>query len=126
MLQICYKCILVTPKDHVCKPTASIIITSCICIPQEKFKNELKKRTFCIRWWKYQGSPLASGMAIRVVKFSNGEYKLERFLPKNQYTQRKLSNFENWISREVSKSAKSPNLLTFKVNFLSQKLTKFF
>lgn len=27
----------------------------------EKFKNELKKRTFCIRWWKYQGSPLASG-----------------------------------------------------------------
>ena len=27
--------------------------------------------------------------------------KLERFLPKNQRTQRKLLNFENWINREV-------------------------
>ena len=34
-------------------------------------------------------------MAIRVVEFSNGGY---RFLPKNQHTQRKLFNFENWIS----------------------------
>ena len=50
-------------------------------------------------------------MAIRVVEF----------LPKNQHTQRKLLNFENWIDGEVSKSAKSPNLLTFKVNFLYQK-----
>mgnify|MGYP007048728372 CR=1 FL=1 len=37
-------------------------------------------------------------MAIRVVEFSDGGAKLERFLPKNQYTQRKLFNFENWIS----------------------------
>ena len=29
--------------------------------------------------------------------------KLERFLPKNQYTQRKLLNFENWVNWEVSK-----------------------
>ena len=29
--------------------------------------------------------------------------KLERFLPKNQHTQRKLLNFENWVSGEVSK-----------------------
>ena len=33
-------------------------------------------------------------MAIRVVEFSNGDTKLERFLPKNQHTQRKLLNFE--------------------------------
>jgi hypothetical protein len=32
--------------------------------------------------------------------------KLERFLPKNQHTQRKLLNFENWCNGEVSKSAK--------------------
>ena len=32
--------------------------------------------------------------------------KLERFLPKNQHTQRKLLNFENWVNGEVSKSAK--------------------
>ena len=52
--------------------------------------------------------------------------KLERVLPKNQHTIRKLLNFENWVSGEVSKSAKSPNLLTFKVNFLYQKLSESF
>ena len=52
--------------------------------------------------------------------------KLERFLPKNEHTQRKLLKFENWVSEEVSKSAKSPNLLTFKVNFQHQKLSESF
>ena len=33
-------------------------------------------------------------MAIGVVEFS----KLESFLHKNQHTQRKFLNFENWIS----------------------------
>ena len=37
--------------------------------------------------------------------FKRGE-KLERFLPKNQHTQRKLLNFENWVNGEVSKCAK--------------------
>ena len=45
--------------------------------------------------------------------FKWGGTKLERFLPKNQHTRRKLLNFENWVNGEVSKSAKSPNLLTF-------------
>ena len=35
-----------------------------------------------------------------------GGTKLEGFLPKNQHTQMKLSNFENWVNGEVSKSAK--------------------
>ena len=30
--------------------------------------------------------------------FQAGGTKLERFLPKNQHPQRKLLNFENWIS----------------------------
>ena len=38
--------------------------------------------------------------------FQAGGTKLERFLPKNQHTQRKLLNFENWVNGEVSKSAK--------------------
>ena len=42
-------------------------------------------------------------MAAHVVDFSNGGTKLERFLPKNQHTQRKLLNFENRVSGEVSK-----------------------
>ena len=37
-------------------------------------------------------------MAIRVVEFSNGGTKLERFLHKNQHTQKKLLYFENWIN----------------------------
>jgi hypothetical protein len=35
--------------------------------------------------------------------FQTGGTKLERFLPKNQHTQRKLLNFENWVNGEVSK-----------------------
>ena len=38
-------------------------------------------------------------------RFQAGGTKLERFLPKNQHTQRKLLNFENWVNGEVSKSA---------------------
>ena len=42
-------------------------------------------------------------MARRVVEFSSSGYKLERFLNKNQHTQRKLLNFEFWINDELSK-----------------------
>ena len=35
--------------------------------------------------------------------FQMGGTKLESFLPKNQHTQRKLLNFENWVNGEVSK-----------------------
>ena len=41
--------------------------------------------------------------------------KLERCLPKNQHTQRKILNFENWGG------VKKCQNLTFKVNFLCQK-----
>ena len=42
-------------------------------------------------------------IAIRVVDFSSGGTKLERFLTKNQHTQRKLLNFENGTNGKVSK-----------------------
>ena len=35
--------------------------------------------------------------------FKRGGTKLDRFLPKNQHTHRKLLSFENWVSGEVSK-----------------------
>ena len=38
--------------------------------------------------------------------FQAGGTKLERFLPKNQHNQRKLLNFENWVTGEVSNSVK--------------------
>ena len=43
---------------------------------------------------------LAYIIVIRVVEFSSGGTKYERFLPKNQHTQRKLLNFDNWVNRE--------------------------
>ena len=38
--------------------------------------------------------------------FQAGDTKSERCLPKNQHTQRKWLNFENWCSGKLSKSAK--------------------
>ena len=46
-------------------------------------------------------------MAIRVMEISNEGTKLERFLPKNQHTQRKLLSFENWISGGLRSFQKS-------------------
>ena len=37
--------------------------------------------------------------------FKRGVQNWKDFLPKNQHTQRKLLNFENWCNEEVSKSA---------------------
>ena len=45
-------------------------------------------------------------VVTRVVKFSSAGYKIGKKMPKNQRTQRKLLNFENWCNGEVSKSAK--------------------
>ena len=74
-----------------------------------------QKTHFYWKWWSleeqsYKTSEIWTGwrvsMAVRVVEFSNGGSKLERFLPKNQHTQRELMNFENWVNGEVSNSAK--------------------
>ena len=40
--------------------------------------------------------------------FQTGGTKLERFLPKNEHTQRKFLNFENWTNGEVSKVQNHP------------------
>ena len=42
-------------------------------------------------------------MAIRLWSFQTRYTKLERFLHKNQHTQRGLLNFENWTKGELSK-----------------------
>ena len=48
-------------------------------------------------------------MEIRVVEFSRGKggIKLEKNLPKNQHTQRKLLNFENWVNGDLRSFQKS-------------------
>ena len=61
-------------------------------------------------------------MAIGVVEFSSGYTKLERFLPKNQHSQRKLLNFEHWVNGEVSKSAK----FDFQIQFSMSKIIGIF
>ena len=62
------------------------------------------------RWWTCFFSILNLKPAwelwqYRLSSFWIWDTKLERFLPKNQHTQRKLLNFENWCNGEVSKSA---------------------
>ena len=42
-------------------------------------------------------------MVIQIVEFSSWGYKFGKFLPKNQHTQMKLLNFENWCNGEVLK-----------------------
>ena len=44
---------------------------------------------------------IITNVALSIIStiFQTGGTKLERFLPKNQHTQRKLLNFENWINK---------------------------
>ena len=46
--------------------------------------------------------------------FQTEDTKLERFLPKNQHTQRKFLNFENWTNGEPQYLAK---IRVFKVDY---------
>ena len=54
--------------------------------------------------WTYSCVNISSGYGnTGCGVFKRGGTKLERFLPKNQHTQRKLLNFEFWINGELSK-----------------------
>ena len=55
-----------------------------------------------------------------------GGTKLERFLPKNQHTQRKLLNFENWCNGEATKSAKFDFQSQFSISKIIQNFLNFF
>ena len=55
---------------------------------------------------------LVSNYGIMGCWFFKQGYKLERFLPKNQHTQRKLWNYENWCSVELSKIGQLWHFLT--------------
>jgi hypothetical protein len=53
-------------------------------------------------------------MVLRVVEFSNGGYKIRKVFAENQHSQRKLLNFENWISGEPPKFSK---IRVLKINY---------
>ena len=57
---------------------------------------ETKFGQFDLEVWQY-----------RLWSFQTRGMKLERFLPKNQHTQRKSLNFENWISMGLRSFQKS-------------------
>jgi hypothetical protein len=46
----------------------------------------------------------------RLWSFKSRDTKLERFLHKNQHTQKKLLNFENWTNRSLSSLQKTEHL----------------
>ena len=66
--------------------------TMAVINPPER---KLAKRHLCALW------------QYRLWSFQTRGTKLERFLPKNQHTQRKLLNFENWISGGLRSFQKS-------------------
>ena len=67
----------------------------CITIYRSNYIRMVKNEMTLYEVWQYG-----------LWSFQTGGTKLERFLPKNQHTQRKLLNFENWVNGEVSKSTK--------------------
>ena len=76
-----------------------------ILIYKRKKKNQKNTKTF-ITWKRKRVFGHLQLWQYRLWSFQTGDTKLERFLPKNQHTQRKLLNFEFWINGELSKSAK--------------------
>ena len=62
--------------------------------------NRTKKfQTSCLPTLSYVSSLWQYGLS----RFQAGYTKLEIFLPKNQHTQRKLLNFENWVHGRCQK-----------------------
>ena len=59
----------------------------------DKTDLQVKRLTTQISWIQY-----IFIVAIQVMEFQVWGTKLERILLKNQHTQRKLLNFENWIN----------------------------
>ena len=71
------------------------------------FGNRLACKLKCIYWLSYKWLCKHSRLwHYGLSSFSSRGTKLERFLPQDQHTQRKLLKLENWCSGEVSKSAK--------------------
>ena len=54
-------------------------------------------------WWANHVNYGSTGCGI----FKRGGSKLESFLPKNQHTESKLLNFENWINGGLRSFQKS-------------------
>ena len=59
-------------------------------------------------------------MAIRVVEFSSGGYKIRKIFHKNQHTRRKLLNFEFLINVELSKIGHHFSNKVFKKKFIKK------
>ena len=55
-------------------------------------------------------------MALPVMEFQDQGYKIRKVLHKNQHTQRKLLNFENWTNGEPQELAK---IRVFKVDYFN-------
>ena len=74
--------------------------------PEYQIKNVLLISMDIEITWTVVHQTVSSLWQYGLWSFQTGRTKLERFLPKNQHTQRKLLNFETWVNGEVSKSAK--------------------
>ena len=84
------------------RPSAALWFSVC----QWRSIHNVTKGTLIFIWYHSILLPVLISWQYGLRSFQTGGTKLERFLHKNQHTQRKLLNFENWCKGEVSKSAK--------------------
>ena len=73
-----------------------------ILIGEKISKIPSSKVGFIYTFWFFLSSN-SSILECGLWRFETGGTKSENFLPKNQHSQRKLLNCENWIKGEVSK-----------------------
>ena len=88
------------------------------------FPRNPRSSGFAVNSWKFLLQPDLPDYGNAGCGVTNGGYIITQICLRINIL--KENYFENWVNGEVSKSAKSPNLLTFKVIFLSQKLSKSF
>ena len=95
-----YYCINCGQITSICFEKRFLICTIATFLTQPKFEvmfyAQLKILSAVYGLWQYG-----------LWSFQRGGTKLERFLPKNQHTIRKLLNFENWISGGLRRFQKS-------------------
>ena len=83
-----------TADIHIANILRPVLRRLCEKVGSKLFKNGFLLKDYIVLFlWFCDVKDKMINMAIRVVEFSSGGTKLDRFLHKNQHTQRKLLNF---------------------------------
>ena len=91
----------------------------CNCVENDLAKKQIRNRGKRVTKYAQKFRDITLGISLLLLHYCSKVWqyglwsfqtvgtKLERFLPKNQHTQRKLLNFENWINGGLRSFQKS-------------------